>query len=202
MQDTGVIQGISQAPPTISFAAMAERQRELAHVILRDPAVESLSSFIGVDGTNTTLNSGRIRRSTSSRSASATLGAADVIRRLQARLAREVDGITLYMQPVQNITVDDRVSRTQYQYTLEDPDADELAHLDRQARRRASRRCRELDDVATDQQPGGLAAFAARSIASPRRGWGSRRRPSTTRSTTRSASARSTRCTRSRTSTT
>ncbi len=155
-QDTGVIQGVSQAPPTISFAAMAERQRQLARVILRDPAVASLSSFIGVDGTNTTLNSGRFSinlRGLAQRG----LSAEDVIRRLRPELEREVSGITLYMQPVQNITVDDRVSRTQYQYTLEGPDADELnlwtsRFVDR------LKQLPTLTDVATDQQLGGLAA--------------------------------------------
>jgi multidrug efflux pump len=122
--DTGVIQGISQAPESISFAAMAEKQQELAKIILQDPAVRSLSSFIGADGINTTLNSGRISinlKDLAERDARAP----DVIRRLQAKL-RKVSGIALYMQPVQAITVDDRVSRTQYQYTLEDPDAGAL----------------------------------------------------------------------------
>lgn len=116
VQDTGVIQGISEAPQSISFAAMAERQQMLAKVILKDPAVESLSSFIGIDETNTTLNRGRIlinlipieKRK---------LGANEVVRRLQPKLAK-VPGITLYMQPVQDITIDDRVSLTQYQYSL------------------------------------------------------------------------------------
>ena len=119
-QDTGEIQGISQAPATISFAAMEQKQQQLATIILQDPAVESLSSFIGADGTNTTLNSGRLSinlKPLNQRDRSA----ADVIRRLQKSL-KQVDGIELYMSPVQNITVDDRVSRTQYQYTLEDPD--------------------------------------------------------------------------------
>src|ERR1700684_1782983 len=124
VQDTGVIQGISSAPPAIGTKSMAEKQQELAKIILQDPAVESLTSFIGADGTNTTLNSGRISinlKPLDQRS----LSASDVIRRLQRNL-QQVDGIKLYMQPVQNITVDDRVSRTQYQYTLEDPDVDEL----------------------------------------------------------------------------
>jgi multidrug efflux pump len=113
-QDTGVIQGISQAPATISFAAMAQKQQQLAHIVLQDPAVESLSSFIGADGTNTTLNSGRMSinlKPIEERK----LSASDVIRRLQTNL-KQVDGMELYMSPVQNITVDDRVSRTQYQY--------------------------------------------------------------------------------------
>jgi multidrug efflux pump len=154
VQDTGIIQGISEAPESISFPAMAERQQELSKAILNDPAVESLSSFIGVDGTNTTLNSGRIlinlkpleiRR----------INASDVIRRLQPELAN-VEGITLFMQPVQDLTVEDRVSRTQYQYTLEDPDANELnlwtaRFVDK------LKQLPQLRDVATDQQTGGLA---------------------------------------------
>ena len=123
-QDTGVIQGISQAPETISFAAMKQKQQQLAQLILQDPAVESLSSFIGADGTNTTLNSGRISINLKPIDVRK-ISASDVIRRLQSKLT-QVDGIQLFMQPVQNITVDDRVSRTQYQYTLEDPDANEL----------------------------------------------------------------------------
>ena len=123
-QDTGVIQGISQAPASISFAAMEQKQQALARIVLEDPAVESLSSFIGADGTNTTLNSGRISINLKPISARS-LSAADVIRRLQTKL-KNVEGIELYMSPVQNITVDDRVSRTQYQYTLEDPNVDEL----------------------------------------------------------------------------
>jgi multidrug efflux pump len=123
-QDTGEIQGISQAPATISFAAMEQKQQQLAAIILKDPAVESLSSFIGADGTNTTLNSGRMSINLKPLNAR-DLSASDVIRRLQHSL-KSVDGIELYMEPVQNITVDDRVSRTQYQYTLEDPDANEL----------------------------------------------------------------------------
>ncbi len=131
MQDTGVIQGISQAPETISFAAMEQKQQQLAHVILQDPAVESLSSFIGADGTNTTLNSGRMSINLKPLE-ERKLSASDVIRRLQKSL-KQVDGIELYMKPVQNITVDDRVSRTQYQYTLEDPDAERVEPVDRPA---------------------------------------------------------------------
>jgi multidrug efflux pump len=157
IQDTGVIQGVSQAPASISFSAMAERQKKLARVILRDPAVASLSSFIGADGTNTTLNSGRFSINLKPL-ADRDLSAADVIRRLQPELAREVEGITLYMQPVQNITVDDRASRTQYQYTLEDPNADELNEWTAKFVARL-KQLSELTDVATDQQVDGLAAF-------------------------------------------
>ena len=119
VQDTGVIQGISEASQTIAFPAMAEKQQALAQVILKDPAVESLSSFIGVDGTNTTLNSGRILINLKP-IAERKINATDLMRRLQPEL-NKVDGITLYMQPVQDLTVEDRVSRTQYQYSLEDP---------------------------------------------------------------------------------
>jgi multidrug efflux pump len=156
IQDTGVIVGISEAPQSISFGAMAARQQDLAEVILKDPAVESLSSFIGVDGTNTTLNSGRIlinlkplheRRMT----------ALAIIHRLQSALGT-VDGITLFMQPVQDLTVEDRLSRTQYQYSLEDPDADELNSwapklVD------ALRTLPELRDVSSDQQDHGLQSM-------------------------------------------
>jgi len=154
VQDTGVIQGISQASQSISYEAMAEKQKELARIILEDPAVESLSSFIGADGINTTLNSGRIsinlkpieERHTS---------AADVIRRLQTQL-QQVHGIHLYMQPVQDITVDDRVSRTQYQYTLEDPDTDELNEWTDKFVAQL-KKLPDLEDVATDQQTGARA---------------------------------------------
>ncbi len=154
VQDTGVILGISAAPATVSFTAMAERQQALARVILRDPAVESLSSFIGVDGTNTTLNSGRILVNLKPL-AQRQLNASDVIRRLQPALAK-VDGITLFMQPVQDLTVEDRVSRTQFQYSLESPDAKELGiwvpQFIKQLRSRP-----ELRDVASDQLDEGLA---------------------------------------------
>src|SRR5438477_286325 len=156
VQDTGAIQGITEAPQTISFAAMAERQQALARIILQDPSVESLSSFIGVDGTNTTLNSGRMLinlKPLSKRSSRAE----EVIHHLQTRLA-DVEGITLYMQPVQDLTIEDRVSRTQYQFTVEDANIDELdiwvpKIVDR------LRQLPELADVATDLQNGGLQAF-------------------------------------------
>jgi len=155
IQDTGVILGISEAPQAVSFVEMANDQQQLSAVILKDPAVESLSSFIGIDGTNTTLNSGRIQINLKPL-AERKISASDVIRRLQPALA-QVAGITLYMQPVQDITVEDRVSRTQFQYTLEDPNVDELseyapkmvAELQKQP---------ELTDVASDQAVGGLQA--------------------------------------------
>ncbi len=154
VQDTGVIQGISQAPETISFNAMSQKQQELAKVILQDPAVQSLSSFIGADGTNTTLNSGRMSINLKPLE-NRDLSASDVIRRLQSSL-KNVQGIALYMQPVQNITVDDRVSRTQYQYTLEDPDANELNDWTNRFVTKL-KALPQLEDVATDQQTGGLA---------------------------------------------
>jgi multidrug efflux pump len=154
VQDTGIIQGISQAPPDIGPTAMAQKQQELANVILADPAVESLSSFIGADGTNITTNSGRMSINLKALN-QRDLNASDVIRRLQTKLA-DVQGIRLFMQPVQNITVDDRVSRTQYQYTLEDPDPNELNDWTNQFVAKL-KNLKELEDVATDQQPGGLA---------------------------------------------
>jgi multidrug efflux pump len=155
VQDTGVILGISEAPQSVSFAAMAERQRALTRVILQDPAVESLSSFIGVDGTNTTVNSGRIQinlKPLEERQVHVT----DIIRRLQPELAN-VEGITLFMQPVQDLTVEDRVSRTQYQYSLEDPDAQELRlWVPRFVSKLQS--LPQLRDVASDDQSLGLQA--------------------------------------------
>jgi len=154
VQDTGVIQGISQAPETISFPAMAAKHQEMAKIILADPAVDSLTSFIGADGTNTTLNSGRFSINLKPLE-QRDLNASDVIRRLQGKLA-DVQGIQLFMQPVQNITVDDRVSRTQYQYTLEDPDTTEL-NLWTNKFIDEIKKLPEMEDVATDQQTGGLA---------------------------------------------
>ena len=153
VQDTGVIQGISEADENVSFPAMSARQEALTEVILKDPAVESVSSFIGVDGINTTLNSGRILinlKPLEDRKVSAST----VLRRLQPELAK-VDGITLYMQPVQDLTVEDRVSRTEYQYTLEDANADELNEWTTKLMARLQT-LPELRDVATDQQTHGL----------------------------------------------
>src|SRR2546422_140107 len=155
VQDTGVILGVSEAPQTVSFAAMAERQQALAEVILQDPAVQSLSSFIGVDGVNTTTNSGRIQINLKPLGARrASVG--DVIRRLQPRLAA-VQGITLFMQPVQDLTVEDRVSRTQFQYSLECPDANELHRWAPQLLAKLEA-LPQLRDLASDQQNGGLEA--------------------------------------------
>jgi multidrug efflux pump len=152
VQDTGIILGISEAPQRISFAAMAERQQALAKLILQDPAVESLSTFIGVDGTNYTLNTGRVLINLKPL-ADRRISASDVIRRLQPRLA-PLSGITLYMQPVQDLTVEDRVSRTEYQYTLEDPNAAELG-LWAPRLVKALGENSELRDVSSDQQNDG-----------------------------------------------
>jgi multidrug efflux pump len=149
VQDTGVLLGVSEAPATTSFAAMAERQQALVGVILEDPAVQSVSSFIGIDGINATLNSGRIQinlKPIEERGVSAV----DLIRRLQPRLAA-VSGITLFLQPVQDLTVEDRVSRTQFQYALEDADARELATWTPRLVAKLQER-KELRDVASDQQ--------------------------------------------------
>jgi multidrug efflux pump len=155
VQDTGVILGVSEAPQTISFSAMAERQQELSKIILKDEAVQSLSSFIGVDGTNMTPNSGRIQinlKPLDERKVAAT----DVIRRIQPQLT-QVEGITLFMQPVQDLTVEDRVSRTQYQYSIEDADGTELAQWAPKLVEKL-KALPQLRDVATDQQDQGLEA--------------------------------------------
>ena len=156
VQDTGVIQGISEAQQSVSFTAMAERQQALAKVVLRDPAVESLSSFIGVDGTNVTLNSGRMLINLKPLSVRK-IHASDIIRRLQPELAK-IPGITLYMQPVQDLTIEDRISRTQYQYTLEAADG---ALLDEWLPKLIERlnALPELTDIASDLQNQGLQAY-------------------------------------------
>ena len=156
LQDTGVILGITEGPQAVSFGTMAERQQALARVILEEPAVESLTSFIGVDGTNTTLNSGRIYinlKPLGDRLA----GAGDIIRRLESRVV-DVDGITLHMQPVQDLTVEDRVSRTQFQYTLEDADPEELNRWAPKLLESLQLRP-ELRDVSSDQLNQGLASL-------------------------------------------
>jgi multidrug efflux pump len=155
VQDTGIIQGFSQAPESISFEAMSQRQQKLAEVILKDPAVENLSSFIGVDGTNTTLNSGRILI-TLKPLGDRKINASEIIQRMQPNLEK-VEGITLYLQPVQDLTVEDRVSRTEYQYSLEDPDQNELNTWTAKFVQKLQG-LPELRDVATDQQTSGLAA--------------------------------------------
>src|SRR6202789_121471 len=153
-QDTGIIQGITQASPSISFAEMENRQQEIAKVLLADPAVLGISSFIGADGTNTTLNSGRINinlKPLEDRKLSAT----EVIDRLSQKLEKG-PGIKLYMQPVQDLTVDDMVSRTEYQYTLEDPNQTELDSVSKQLVAKL-KKLPELADVVTDQQLGAAA---------------------------------------------
>ncbi len=153
IQDTGVIQGVSEASQTASFQEMSRLQQQVTKIILTDPAVDSLSSFIGIDGTNTTLNSGRILINLKPLD-DRKINASDIIRRLQPQL-NEVAGITLFMQPVQDLTVEDRVSRTQFQYTLEDPNADELNSYAPKFLARLQQSS-ELRDVATDQQVQGL----------------------------------------------
>jgi len=153
VQDTGVILGVSDAPDSVSFDAMADRQQALARIILQDKDVESLSSFIGVDGTNTTPNAGRIQINLKARDQRSD-DASAIIRRLQPELAK-VEGITLYMQPVQDLTVEDRVSRTQFQYSIEDADAQELTQWTPKLVHKL-RTLPALRDVATDQLNGGL----------------------------------------------
>ena len=154
LQDTGVIQGISQAPASVSFAAMSERQQALAHVILQDPAVDNLSSFIGVDGSNTTLNSGRILINLKPHGTRAS--AAVVIERLQRQLA-QVEGISLFMQLVQDLTIETRVSRTQYQFTVEDADSRQLSVWTPKLVERLAQ-LPQLRDVTSDLQDAGLQA--------------------------------------------
>ena len=156
LQDTGALQGLTDAPQSISFAAMSERQRALAVALLKDPAVESIASFIGVDGINATLNSGRLQitlKPHNEREDDLHV----LMRRLQVR-AGSVRGITLYLQPVQDLTVEDRVSRTQYQFTLEDPDGAELSTWVRRLVERL-RTLPALADVASDLQDDGLQVF-------------------------------------------
>ncbi|THF65782.1 multidrug transporter subunit MdtC [Pseudothauera nasutitermitis] len=154
VQDSGVIQVVTEAPQSISFAAMAERQQALAQVALNDPAVDSLSSFIGVDGTNATLNSGRMLINLKAHGERD--GAEAVMRRLGAQLA-EVPGIAAWLQPVQELSIEDRVSRTQYQFTLSTPDQDELADWVGRMVGALGQRT-ELADVASDLQFGGVQA--------------------------------------------
>lgn len=156
LQDTGVILGITEGPQSVSFKAMSERQQVMAQAILEEPAVESLTSFIGVDGTNTTLNSGRMYINLKPlRERSGDAG--DIIRRLEARVAA-VEGLTLHLQPVQDLTVEDRVSRTQFQYTLEDADPEELNRWAPKLLEALQQRP-ELRDVSSDQLTHGLASL-------------------------------------------
>ena len=159
VQDTGAVLGISQAPETISFPAMSQRQQELVQVIRQDPAVENLTSFIGADGVNTTMNSGRIQITLKPLEERADVSAVDVIRRLQPKV-HQVPGIELFMQPVQDLTVEDSISRTQYQYALDAPDK---ALLDLWVPRLVDRmkQLPELRDVASDQQNNGLGLLVS-----------------------------------------
>ena len=155
IQDTGVIQGITEASQSISFPEMSRLQEQLVDPILKDPAVESLSSFIGIDGTNTTLNSGRIQINLKPLE-QRHVTASQVIRRLQPQVD-QVTGITLYMQPVQDLTVDNRVSRTQFQYTLESPNAQELNSFAPKLLAKL-KQLPDLIDAASDQQTQGIQA--------------------------------------------
>src|SRR6266852_309668 len=155
VQDTGVLLGITEGPQTISFGAMSTRQQALARVILQDKDVESVSSFIGIDGTNSTLNSGRIQINLKDRELR-TSSALEVIQRLEPQVAK-VSGIQCFLQPLQDLTVEDRVSRTQYQYSLEDANVEELAvWTDRMVAKLKT--IPILSDVASDEQLGGLEA--------------------------------------------
>jgi multidrug efflux pump len=154
VQDTGEIQAVTEASQSVSFAKMAQLQQQLAATILKDPSVESLSSFIGVDGTNTTLNSGRIQINL--KPLADRKSASDVIASLRTAAA-EIDGVNLYLQPVQDISVEDIVSRTEYQYSMQDPNADELASYSAKFVERL-KQLPELEDVATDQQNDGRQA--------------------------------------------
>ena len=156
IQDTGLIQGISEASQSISFQAMAERQQALARIVLSDPAVENLSSFIGIDGTNTTLNSGRMMI-TLKPIGERRISASDVIHRLQPKLA-QTPGTTLYMQPVQGLTIDTRISRNQYQYSINATDAKEISKWTALFINKL-RNAPELRDVTSDQQNNGLQTF-------------------------------------------
>ncbi|MDD1002507.1 MdtB/MuxB family multidrug efflux RND transporter permease subunit [Pseudomonas sp. TNT2022 ID642] len=156
VQDTGVIQGISEAPQSISFAAMGERQQALAKVILEDPAVQSLSSYIGVDGDNATLNSGRLLINLKPHG-ERDLSATEVIARLQPQLDKLV-GIRLFMQPVQDLTIEDRVSRTQYQFSMSSPDSELLSQWSGRLVEALAQRP-ELTDVASDLQDKGLQVY-------------------------------------------
>ena len=156
VQDTGVLLGITEAPQSISFAAMADRQKKLASIILKDPDVESLSSFIGIDATNATLNSGRVQINLKDRE-TRTASALDVIARLQPKVS-QIDGMDTYLQPSQDLTVEDRVSRTEYQYSVEDASPDELALWTNKLVAEMQKHGNVLTDVASDQQLDGLEA--------------------------------------------
>jgi multidrug efflux pump len=155
VQDTGVLLGITEAPQTISFDEMAQRQKELARIILKDRDVKSVSSFIGIDGTNSTLNSGRIQINLKDREDRSS-SALEVIQRLAPKVAK-LEGILCFLQPLQDLTVEDRVSRTQYQYSLEDANPEELADWTKKMVAKLQQ-IPILRDVASDQQLSGLEA--------------------------------------------
>jgi multidrug efflux pump len=156
VQDTGLIQGISEAEPSVSFEAMAQRQQALAAAILKDPDVVSLSSFIGVDGTNSTLNTGRFLINLKPRDERRT-SASDVIRRL-GRETQDVAGISLYMQPVQDLTIDATVSRSQYQFVLEDANPNEFSTWVPKLIERLQQ-LPQLEDVSSNYAENGLSAY-------------------------------------------
>ena len=156
VQDTGLIQGITEAPPSVSFAAMSERQQALAEAILKDPDVVSLSSFIGVDGTNVTLNSGRMLINLKDRSQRAAT-ASDIIRRINGEISG-VAGISLYMQPVQDLTIDATVSRGQYQFALQDANPDEFAVWVPRLLQRLQQ-IPQIEDVGSSYAENGLSAY-------------------------------------------
>lgn len=156
VQDTGVIQGITEAPQTISFSAMSQKQCELADKILENPNIESISSFIGVDGVNTTLNSGRMLINLKPHS-KRTKNAQEIIQEIQTQL-HDVEGITLYMQPIQDLSLEDRVSRTQYQFTLESANTKDLETWTPQILEALSK-LPQLKDVVSDQQDQGLQVY-------------------------------------------
>lgn len=156
VQDTGVIQGITEASQSTSFTAMAAKQQEVARVVLEDPAVTSVSSFIGVDGTNATMNAGRLLINLKPKGERKD-AISDIVTRLQASVGK-VGGVTLFLQPVQDLTIDDRVARTQYQFTIQDPDPKTLATWVPQLVERL-RQEPGLRDVTSDQQNNGLRAF-------------------------------------------
>jgi multidrug efflux pump len=156
VQDTGLIQGISEAEPSVSFAAMAQRQQALAAAILKDSDVVSLSSFIGVDGTNPTLNTGRFLINLKPRD-QRSISASDVIRRLE-RETQDVSGIALYMQPVQDLTIDATVSRSQYQFVLEDANPKEFSTWVPKLLERLQQ-LPELEDVTSNYAEAGLSAY-------------------------------------------
>ncbi|WP_122573158.1 MdtB/MuxB family multidrug efflux RND transporter permease subunit [Pseudomonas viridiflava] len=156
VQDTGVIQGISEAPQSVSFKAMSERQQALADIILKDPSVVSLSSYIGVDGDNATLNSGRFLINLKPHG-ERDLTAAEIIQRIQPEVDKLSD-IRLFMQPVQDLTIEDRVSRTQYQFSMSSPDAELLSEWSGRLADALAQRP-ELTDVASDLQDKGLQVY-------------------------------------------